>query len=207
MVRLAAFILVLSIPVSAAGPAAMPPSFEGMLNAIHLQVRQTRAAQVQEKSKAEIERLSWDVSRLNSDLWQLRNDLRDIARRVQRRGPSQPGRPDQDPFLRNDIQRLVWNLRDMARFADRAERDVQRLISQASKDPEQVQPAQNLLSEAQRMSSETRWLESDGRNVGWDLRRAGYNMEAWDVERESGGIATGARNLENASRALLEKVR
>ncbi len=207
MVRLAALVLVLAAPVSAAGPAAMPPSFEGLLNAIHLQVRQTRAAQVKEKSKVEIERLTWDLSRLNSDLWRLRNDLRDIARRVQRYGRPQPGRPDQDPFLRNDIQRLVWNLRDMARFADRAERDVQRLISQAVKDPEQVQPAQNLLSEAQRMSSEARWLESDGRNVGWDLRRAGYNMEAWDVERESGGIATGARNLENAARALLEKVR
>lgn len=207
MVRLAALALAFAVPAAAAGPAALPPSFETMLNAIHLQVRETRAVQVKEKGRAEIEQLSRDVSRLYSDLWRLRNDLRDVARRAQRHGPSQPGRPEQDPFLRSDIQRLVWNLRDMARYTESAERSAQRLIAQAPKDPEQVGPAQSLLSNAQRFSSETHWMENDSRNAGWDLRRAGYNMEAWDVERESRDIASGAQNLEGASRALLEKVR
>lgn len=197
MIRLAALLLA-AVPCAR---AASLPSFEQTLNAVHLELRAARAGQVKAKTAAqsgEIDRLGRDVSYLNSTLWRLRSGLGDVQRRAQR--------PQSDPFLRNDVQRLAWDLRDLARRARSAAQDARSLADRSAKDPELVAPARNLLAEAQRLGSETRWLETDARNAGWDLRRAGLSAEAWDVERESGDAAFSARELEDAARALLDKV-
>lgn len=154
----------------------------------------------------ELEALASSVDRAASDAGRLRWEIRDIQRRAQRYDGGQPGRPGSDPFLRNDLNRLVWDLRRLADDAGSAERNAARLGQTVSKDPALVAPAQRLLAGARRLRSEADWLESDGRWAGSDLRRAGFTFEAWDVERYASETSRYSRSVENLAGQIVSKV-
>lgn len=146
--------------------------------------------------------MAWEASRLKST-------VSDVRRRAQNASRNDGGRGDrQDPFLRNEVQRLVWDLRDfhqrVGRTADDAAR-IQRSITE--KDPELVSPAMNLSRAANRLASDARWLSDEARWAAFDLRRAGFNFESWDVERESEGAESSARRLESDAQRILSQVR
>lgn len=228
MRQLVALAALLAASPAAAGPV---PSFESLLINVRQTVVQTRAEQIQAKdarTAQDIARLARDVERLTWDARRLKDRLSDIRRRASRvlnarppipgrpgdpRRPGQPGRPapgpgrDSDPFLRNDIQRLVWDLRDFTRNGDDAQRELDRLTREAGKDPVHVDPAAQLERSARDLESESRWLESEGRWAGMDLRRAGYSFEAWDVERGTADGERRAQELARGARTLLERVR
>lgn len=221
MSKLVALAALLAAAPASAGPV---PSFEALLNTVRQNVLETRKEQVQAKdarTAQDIARLARDVERLTWDARRLKDRLSDIRRRASRlltarppipgrpgdpRRPGQPGR-DPDPFLRNDIQRLVWDLRDFTRAGEDADRELSRLARDAGKDPLHVDPAQQLERAARSFESEARWLESEGRWAGMDLRRAGYSFEAWDVERGTGDAGRLSQELARAARTLLEQVR
>lgn len=206
MVRFLVCAVLLSL---AASSSAASLSFEQSLGALREQVLTVRVEQAKAKTAglgARITRAANDASRLRWDAQRLRDRIRDIRWRAQRQGMGQPGQP-RDPWLRNDIQRAVWDLRDLARDCGWLARDAESFNREATKDPALVGPAERLDSDAQGLQGEAQWLESDARFASWDIRRAGYNMEAWDIERESGNANTSARGLRDSARALLQKVR
>ena len=124
-----------------------------------------------------------------------------MARRARQSQPNQP-----DAFLRNEVQRLVWDLQESARQLDWSLRDLQRIRREAVKDPALVSPARQLESSVQWLQSDATWVEMDARNASWDLRRAGFSFESWDVERGGSDITRTARDLQSEARELLNKV-
>lgn len=219
--------LLAATPVSA-GPV---PSFENLLHTVRQNVLETRKEQLQAKdarTAQDLQRLARDVERLAWDSRRLRDRISDIRRRASRamnaqppfpgrpgdrrpgdpRRPGNPGSPGHsDPFLRQDVQRLVWDLKDFTRSGDDAQRELDRLTREAGKDPLHLDPAQQLERGARNLESEARWLESEGRWASMDLRRAGYNFEAWDVERGTQDGERRAQELSRGARRLVEQVR
>jgi hypothetical protein len=186
------------------------PSFEDAISQAGGQFLQARAEQFQAKNAllaGDIQRAAREADSLSMDTWRLRSQLSDVrrpAQQAQNTGSNQP----QDPFLRSEIQRLVWDLRDYSRKADDIYRDIQRISrSVQQKDPELVQPAGALVSSTQRLSSEYGWVSSDARWVSQDIRRAGFSMEAWDVERESSSAENSTRQALYEAQRLLGQVR
>lgn len=197
-----------------AARAQAPVSFEAALGQLRRQVRATMAEQAQAKQSRlaqDIERLARDAGRLQWDARRLRDRVADLRRRAQRadRTPPRPGQPprNNDPFFESDLRRTVWDLRDLKRAVEGAERDAGRYAAQATKDPELVRPAESLDREARGLQSDAQWLASEARWARMDLQRAGYNFEAWDIERESDDSQRAAQDLEREARALLSKVR
>ena len=192
--------------------AAQTLSFEDSLGDFTRDIREHRALQSRSKdarhasdlhrAAGEADSMAWEASRLKST-------VSDVRRRAQNASRNDGGRGDrQDPFLRNEVQRLVWDLRDfhqrVGRTADDAAR-IQRSITE--KDPELVSPAMNLSRAANRLASDARWLSDEARWAAFDLRRAGFNFESWDVERESEGAESSARRLESDAQRILSQVR
>lgn len=221
MTQLFALAALLAASPASAGPV---PSFENLLQSVRQNVLETRKEQAQAKdarTAQDLQRLARDVERLTWDARRLKDRISDIRRRASRamnaqppfpgrpgdpRRPGQPGR-DSDPFLRNDVQRLVWDLRDFTRQGDDSQRELDRLAREAGKDPLHVEPAQQVERAARSLESESRWLESEGRWAGMDLRRAGYTFEAWDVERGTADGERRARELSQSARTLVDQVR
>lgn len=205
MMRIALLLLALT-PTAGAHEL---PSFEASFGLIRQHFSTARAALNESKdanTARELEALASVVDRAASDAGRLRWEIRDIQRRAQRYDGGQPGRPGSDPFLRNDLNRLVWDLRRLSDDAVGAERNAARLSSTVSKDPALVAPAQRLTTGARRLRSEADWLESDGRWAGSDLRRAGFTFEAWDVERYSSEASRHSRSVDHLAGQILSKV-
>ncbi len=206
LVSLVVAALLLAQPLSAG--VAVP--FGTALNQIRTQVLKTKASQEKIRAQStagEISRLASDVRRHGWDTQRLERRLADIRRRVNRlrNDPSRPGR--NDPFLRNDLRRLTWDLRDLKRAADRTESAVRRVAATAKKDPALVSPARSLSSNANWFDNDARSLEREARWAHWDIRRAGYTFEAMDIDRGTRDIARSARDIESEARRLLDKVR
>lgn len=181
------------------------PDFSAALASVRQSVRETRQAQVENRAadlSNDIRSLGWDVDRERRTVSQFRFRIQDAARRARQ----QAGQPKPDPFLRSEVQRLVWDLQGSARQLDYALRDLQRIRREAVKDPALVSPARQLESSVQWLQSDANWIEMDARNASWDLRRAGFSMEAWDVERGGSDITRTARDLQSEARELLNKV-
>lgn len=181
--------------LAAVAAVAVSLPFEGALMHVRQEVQALQqslatATRIRSASR-DLRNAGWNARRARQDLQMLRNRMH---------------RP-QDPFLRSEAQRLVWNLRELNRQLWRIQSETSRLARESSKDPELVAPAEELDREARDLRSETRWLETDGRWAGMDLRRAGLSMEAWDVERETQETERWARDLEWDARTLLDKVR
>lgn len=195
--------------VAATGRAQSLPSFEAALAGARDGILKARAEQVQAKDAQlaqEIGRASRDADSIASDAWRLRSDISDVRRRAQH-AQSGPGQPNNDPFLRNDIQRLVWELRDFSRVVGDLARDIQRIArSVQQKDPDLVQPARALVGSAQRLNSEAGWIRNEANWASWDIRRAGFSMEAWDVERESSAAEDSSRQAQSEAQRLLQQV-
>jgi len=195
--------------VAAASRAQAIPSFEAALGEARGQILKVRTEQVQARDAQlaqEMNRASREADSLGSDAWRLRSQISDVRRRAQsaQNGPGQPGH---DAFLRGEIQRLVWNLRDFGRSADDLYRDIQRICrSVQQKDPELVQPARALLSSTQRLNSEAGWVRNEASWASSDIRRAGFSMEAWDVERESSDAENSSRQAQSEAQRLLGQV-
>ncbi len=192
---------------AAARPASAAPalSFEQSLGQLHQQLSALRASQVRQKADGlaqRIDRVAMDASRYYWDSDNLRRILRDLRWRAQRLQ-----HPNQDPWFRSDLDRFIWDLKDLARNVEWARAEAQDITNLASKNPALVAPAQDLSNQAQSLRSETSWLESDGRWAADDFRRLGLQFEAWDVERESRDAMESSRRLDDQARALLAKVR
>lgn len=205
MVRFAVLFLAFAPAVS----AYELPSFEAALGQIHRAAATARLelAAIKDAGTArELEALAFSVNRAASDAGRLRWDVRDIQRRAQRHSPDRPGQPSSDPFLRSDLNRLIWDLRRLADDASAAERNAARLSQTVTKDPALLPVAQRLFSGARRLRSEADWLESDGRWAGSDLRRAGFSFEAWDVERHTAEASRESRSVDMLAGRILSKV-
>ncbi len=204
---LAAVLAALAAP--AWGGTALP-SFEGAVHEMRASILSTRAEQIKVKTlsaKNELENLSHNVRRHDWEAGRLRRKISDIRRRVNRMGPDQPRRPDSDPFLRNDIRRLVRNLRDFVRKVERSQRRAEALANTVQKAPDLVRPAERLERNARAFVSEARWLENEARWARWDIRRAGFTFEAIDIERYSDEAHRAARRIKTAAGRILKKVR
>lgn len=186
--------------------AQSSPSFESVVAQASGEFLQARADAKDAALARDIERSARDAEQLNMDIWRLRSQVSDVRRRAQQASNNQ--NQPHDPFLRNEVQRLVWDLRDYARKLQDLHWDIQRLARSAQqKDPELVQPAQRLSSALQRLSSELTWVVSDARWASMDVRRAGFSMEAWDIERESSAAENSARQAQYEAQRLLGQVR
>ena len=208
--KLQTLALALILPVSAQAAQLAMPSFEPVLQELRSTLREAAAERKQVRSQTdagEIQSLNSETRRLRWDASRYKRDLDDISRRVRNAQRPQPGRPSNDPFLSSDLNRLVWNLRDLERDSQWAESRAVRAAQTAVKDPALVGPAQSLLSSAQWLRSDVDWLERDARWAAMDLRRIGYSMEAWDIERLSADAARQARSIESAAAQILSKVR
>lgn len=192
--------------------AARTFSFEEALGSAQEGIRGRR----EEQARAKDERQAYDLRRLareaDSMAWEasrLRSSVSDVRRRAQQASRGDGGRPgDRDPFLRGEVQRLVWDLRDFARRAGQAADDVSRLQrSITGKDPELVAPAGDLSRAARQLESDARWLSDEARWAAMDLRRAGFNFESWDVEREAEQAESSARRLDHDAQRILAQVR
>ena len=204
----AALILALAT-VSHAAPTVVGGNFEHSLGTIRQQMNEQKAAFRAEqllKSSTELDSLSRDASSLYWETWRQRSNLGDLRRRASRHQPTRPGQPEQDPFLRHDVQNAVWKIRDLARDADDARWRAQRALQSAVPDAGAVPSAERLLREARQLRSETGWLESEARWASMDLRRAGYHSEGWDLERESRRVDDNARQLEQYAGQIVTKV-
>lgn len=200
----------LAFLVSAQVSAAPALTFESSLGQLRQTVVAARAEQVRAKNAAlkhDLTRLANDARTLQWQGWNLRTRVGDVRRRAARYIPPRPGKPESDPFLRSELSRLTWDLRDHAWKAESAARDAQRIEREATQDPELVGPAEQLSFSARDYANETRWLAIEARNASWDVRRAGFSMEAWDLERESGNAENDSRDLETYAQRILAKVR
>ena len=192
--------------------AAQAISFENALHNIRQSVLATRQKQIQAKDAAQaskIRSLANDLRRFRWDVQDAKRVVSDIRRRAQRAandGGRDGDRSRQDPFLRNDINRALWNLRDLNRDLDRVRMTLGQLLREAKKSPESVSAAADLASSAGWMQSDAGWLQSEARWARSDLRRAGYTFEGWDIERECDDIDREARDLERDARTLQSKV-
>jgi hypothetical protein len=187
--------------------AAVAPSFEQTLGEFRAGFLAQRAKQIKAKALAassDIEQLSYETDRLRSDAQRLRNAVNDLKWRAQR-ARNDPRRPD--AWLRNDLQRLVWELRDHARDVQNAEWRAQSVLSGAQKDPSAVSSAQRLQSGASWLRSEDGWLQMDGQNAAWDFRNAGFSMEAFDVENNVRDAQNASNDLERTANAIYSKIK
>ncbi|MBI5242831.1 MAG: hypothetical protein HY922_03985 [Elusimicrobia bacterium] len=200
----------LALPfLAAASQAQVFPSFEAVMVETRRQILQVRNEQVQAKDlqlAQDINRSSREANSLAMDAWRLRSQISDVRRRAQS-AQDNPNQPGHDPFLRNEIQRLVWDLRDFSRSANDIYRDIQRISrSIQQKDPDLVQPARSLVSSTQRLNSEAGWVRNEANWASMDIRRAGFSMEAWDVERESSDAENSSRQAHSEAQRLLGQV-
>lgn len=205
-----ALAIALALPLSAHAGQLVMPSIEPALQELRATVRAAAAERREIRSQSlsgELQSLASEAGRLRWDASRYKRDLDDISRRARNAQSHQPGRPSNDPFLSSDLNRLVWNLRDLERNIQWAESRGIRAAQTATKDPSAVGPAQSLLSNAQWLRSDADWLERDARWAAMDLRRIGFSMEAWDIERLTGDAARQSRNLESAAAQILSKVR
>ena len=212
---------VLSLHLPHAALAAVPDSFETVLQGLRASVLQTRRDQKQVRALAdasEIQRASSDSRSLDNAADRLRWNVSDIRRRAstqgRRPGPGRPGpgrpgpgQPNRDPFFESDLRRVVWDLRDFRMRMGSLSRDVERLDRGAAPDPASVGPAQTLTDEASRLRSSVGWLTSEARWARMDLSSAGYTFEAMDVERETQDAERASYDIERDARSLLQRVR
>lgn len=205
-----AALAVLTLAAAGLVQAATIPAFETSLEALRERVVGVRAEQREARLKtdaAAIKGVDKDVAELTRFAWRQRNQLNDIRRRCRFRTPPQPGIPDNDPFLSNDVQRHLYYLRNYARLMRERERDATALAAGATKDPSLVEPAQRLQQDAGELKAQARALAIEGRDAGWDLRSAGFNIEAMDEQRYTRiGTASGDE-LEAQARLLVDRVR
>lgn len=190
--------------------ASVLSSFEASLGQIRRQALATRGEHKKAKAlslKAEIDSAAREASRLSWDASRQRGAVSELRRRAQRYEPDRPQRPGSDPFFRSDLQRAVWNLRDLSRETRRLSAAVQRLAQTAPKDPALLQPAEALLRNAGHLRGEARWLETEADRASWDIRRAGFSLEAWDIERESRNTSDSSRQIEAHAGRLVDAVR
>lgn len=206
MKAIAALLVLVS---AASSQAATLPSFEATLG----QFRQNFLTQRAEQKKAkalqagqDLDNLAFNADNLRTDSQRLRNAVNDLRWRCQRNRPD-PRRPGGDPWLRNDLDRLVWSLRDHARYVQDLSWRAQNFLRDAKKDPEAVAPAQRLQNAAGWLRSEEGWLQMDAQNAGWEFRNAGFSMQAFDVENAARDAQNSAMDLENISTQILAKVR
>ena len=202
MVHAAAVFALLSLPASA-GPAI---PFEASLAELRSSVLAARAQIKSDGLARELSDLAAEANRLDWQAERLRRAVQDLRWRAQRSSPGRPGQPPSDPFLRSDIDRLTWDLRDLQFDSQRARDRASRAEQAAAKDPALVEPAKRFSGEAQRFASTAQWLSSDARWTAMDLRRIGYSMEAWDLERLSGDASRAADDLRGSSARILSKV-
>ena len=194
--------LLLAAEVSAAQAAAMP-SFEQSLGQFRQDFLAQRAAQRKVKALAapqEIDALASSSQRMRFDAQRLRDNINDARWRAQR---SHPG----DQWLRSDLQRLTWNLRDFARYTQDLAWRARSILGGAQKDPACVAPAQRLQGSSSWLRSEMGWLQMDAQSAGWDFRRAGYSMEAFEVENAARDAENSANDLERLAAQILAKVK
>lgn len=236
MTQLFALAALLAASPASAGPVPSFENLLNTVRQNVLETRKEQIQAKDARTAQDLQRLARDVERLTWDARRLKDRILDIRRRASRAlnaqppfpgrpgpgrpapGPGRPGDPrrpgnpggpgrDSDPFLRQDVQRLVWDLKDFTRTGDDAQRELDRLTREAGKDPLHVEPAQQLERAARDLEGESRWLESEGRWAGMDLRRAGYNFEAWDIERGTADGQRRAQDLARGARTLVEQVR
>jgi len=183
--------------------AAVAPSFEQSLGQFRSEFIALRAQQAKTKAlqaSSDIDPLASETDRVRWETQDLRNAVNDLKFRVQRQ------RPGGDPWIRNDLSRMVSTLRDYARFVQDLEWRGTVILQNAQKDPAAVPAAQRLQSAAGWLRSETGWLQMDAQNAAWDFRRAGFSMEAFDLENAARDAQTAAQNLESTANRILERV-
>lgn len=203
MVHAAVLLSVLTLTRASAAPAL--PSFEQSLGQLRGQVLATRQAQAKTKNVQDISNASWEARILSRETAAYKSRLSDIRRRAQQQRSQTP--PREDPFLRSDARRLIWDLQSHARRAATLARTAQDLALRVTKDPDAVPSAQNLVWDAQTLRGESGWLVFDARFATWDLRAAGLVFEGMDIERASGDAEQSARDAERSANDILAKVR
>jgi hypothetical protein len=210
MVRsLAAGLLLAAVSVSVSASPAIP-SFEFSAAQLQSSIAALRAAQVKTKAGdigPRLSNMAWDLERAERDASRLQNDLRFLMSRVRRHQPPVAGRPDNDPSLRWDVQRLTRDLSQLARNSQQSLYDLRFLSSEAVKDQNLVAPATRLSDAASRFQSATNWLLSDARFAYFDLMRAGFTFEGMDLDRDSRDVDGRAQDLRSEADRLLAKVR
>jgi len=206
MLKIALSLVILASISASAAPAL---TFEQTLG----QLRERTVAAVRKirlknaTTPAEIKEWGEATHEFFWDARHLRDTLRDLGFRVRRYNPDQPGRPQQDPFLSNDLRRLIWEMRDFNRHMSLHLQRVQTAYRNAAPNAELVEPAELLSTRAQNVQFEVDWLESDARNIDWDLRRANFSFEAMDIEREMARMPQITRDVLREANLLLNKVR
>jgi len=202
-----------AMPLSAQVNPFAGLSFEAAFSQVSRQVLATKAAQAKNKGtlvEQDIRNLQSRLSRLDMDSWRWRDTLSDIRRRAQQIDQQQPGQtqPPQnpDPFLRNDLQRFIWDLQRVRDDLRQYLRDCQQLVRDAQKDDNLVQPARSLQQYAQNLESDLRRLESDARFAESDIRRAGFTFEAMDLTRNISDAYQSSSDLVYQARELVQKV-
>lgn len=197
----------LAAPVRAAGVV----SFENALAEIRRGALAGKAALLQRRKDGlaeDIQKLSDQTRRLDWDSSRLRRDLDNLRRRAQRyAAPRRPGQPDPDPFLRMDLDRFIWDLRDFCSYTANADRAARSYLASATKDPALVAPAQNLHANANPLWHSVNWLASDARFAESDFRRAGFHGQASDLYWKTSDADRDAHSLLNTASQLLDKVR
>ena len=132
--------------------AQTAPGFEQTLGLFNREFIAARTAQRRSRSlatAAEINSVSRSISRLRWDASRLNGVVSGLDARAQRYAPPLPGFPDSDPFFRNDLQRAIYDLRDLVRNTNDSLRRIQQILGSIQRDPTLVSPAQNLLGSAQ----------------------------------------------------------
>lgn len=192
-------------PAVAQGPA-VPLNFQRNLLGIQDTIRK-QTAEVREElgaqSESALNRLTWDARDLERESRDLKWQVQRVARRARTAGRER----GQDPFLRNEVRQLVWDLQRHLRDAQRLGRDAERLNREAPRDRKLLSAAETAERAVSQWLNEAGWLTSEGRFAGMDLRRAGFSMEAWDVERHSREAEDEARGAERALNALIQALR
>ncbi len=204
--------LVLSALYAAAAFAQAPSSFDAALGGVRSQILRTQAAQKAAKPKADSLELRQLSSELNRQRWSINRSeftLRDLQRRAQEiERASRPGEaPTRDAFFESDLRRFGWDLRDLARQSAMTAREVERVERAAEKNPELVQAAETLLSEAAWTRLEAQGLSRSARWAAFDFRRIGFVFESYDIESQSDAIGRSAEDAERAAKSIVEKVR
>ena len=204
-------ILFAALLISAASASASPalPSFEFSAANLQSTIAAMRASQVKAKAGnigPQLTNMAWDLERAEREASRLRNDLRWLLQRV-RSHQQGNGRPDNDPSLRWDVQRLTRDLAQLTRDAQYRVNDLRFLSSQAEKDETLIPAASRLVDGARRFKDTTNWLLMDARFAYFDLMRAGFTFEGMDLDRDSRDIDARAQDLQTESEKVLAKIK
>lgn len=204
---LAALALAFTFAVFAAPAVAAPaaPGFEQALGSLRDQVLQTRAAQLKAKSAQDVTQADWDARDLSRRGMMLESTISDVRRRAAdaRRAP----RPGQDPFLRSQVERALFDLRQWDQDLQMLERRTMTLAASAQKDPDAASAAQQLVYDAQDVASAAQQLSTDADWMSWDLRAAGFAYEAGELQRLAQDAAAQARQLGYDAQTILDRSR